>query len=91
MTGRFAPGWRGGPGGNRYSERLKENRAALAAALTADELRAAVRKMYRVVMRTGDVAAFKALVEAVAGRLPLNVLAAVVEPDPEATPDLEYL
>ena len=43
-----------------------------------------------VVMKTGDVAAFKALIEAVAGRLPVNLLAAVVD-TPDVVEDLEYL
>ena len=74
-AGRFAPGWKGGPG-NPYARRVGELRRALLDAVTAEDL-AAVIKALVVKAKDGDVQA---------ARL---VLSYAVGPPPELDAELE--
>ncbi len=56
-TGRFAPGWKGGPG-TPYGRAVARLRAAMMEEVTADDLRRIVRVLVNLALK-GDIAAAK--------------------------------
>ncbi len=65
-TGRFARGWKGGPG-NPHAKRVGELRSALLASVTPDDLRAVVAKLVQRA-KDGDIRAIKELLDRTLGK-----------------------
>lgn len=65
-SGRFVPGWRGGPG-NPHGRRVGALRAALLDAVTDDDFRA-VAAMLVSLAKGGELAAIRELLDRVLGR-----------------------
>jgi hypothetical protein len=65
-NGRFAPGWKGGPG-NPHARKTAKLRAALLAAVTETDLTKAAAALLAKAVK-GDVIAFRELCDRVLGR-----------------------
>src|SRR3954463_86045 len=66
MTGRFAPGWKGGPG-NGLSRRMHQLRKELGDASPPDDVKAVGSKLLELA-KGGDVQAAKVWLEYIVGR-----------------------
>ena len=64
-NGRFASGWKGGPG-NPHAARVQKIRAAILDAATKDDIKEVVRALIEKA-KQGDVAAIKLFLDRVAG------------------------
>lgn len=72
-TGRFAPGWRGGPG-NPYAKKTAALRRAMYAAVSGKDLRIVVKKLLEQA-QAGDTAAAKLILAYTLGEpQPIDVL-----------------
>jgi hypothetical protein len=68
-NGQFAPGWKGGPG-NPLASKLSANRAALLSAITAKQIRTALKRLMSIIVdgKDGDsLAAVKLLLDRFSG------------------------
>ncbi len=65
-TGRFRPGWRGGPG-NPHVQQVANLRSALLGAVTAKDLKSIVTKLVKMA-KTGNVVAAKEVLDRCLGR-----------------------
>ena len=70
--GRFAQGWKGGPG-NPLAKRVAELRAALLAAVTPEDIDAIARVLVQKA-KGGDVVAVKELLDRCIGKAPAPVV-----------------
>ena len=64
--GRFAPGWRGGPG-NPHAKRVGELRSALLAAVTPEDMATIVGKLVELA-KAGDVRAIREVMDRTLGK-----------------------
>ena len=64
--GRFAPGWKGGPG-NPYAAQVARLRAEMLNAVTPDDMRAIVSRLVELA-KGGDVRAIKEVLDRTLGR-----------------------
>lgn len=69
--GRFAPGWKGGPG-NPLGKRMEELKTALLECTTAEQVRAVMEKLHALAV-SGDVAAARVWLDRVFGRAPQSI------------------
>ena len=65
-NGRFAPGWRGGPG-NPHARKVAKLRSALLATVTEDDMKAVTLKLVAMA-RDGNLPAIKEMFERVLGK-----------------------
>ncbi|MCH9023652.1 MAG: hypothetical protein IID32_12955, partial [Planctomycetes bacterium] len=83
-TGRFAKGWKGGPG-NPHARQVAEFRSAMLSAVTKEDLLAVIGSLVEKA-KTGDVGATKLLLERLLGPIEaLDVLARLDELDEKVT------
>jgi len=83
-TGRFSPGWKGGPG-NPFAAKAAQLRAALLETVTADDIKAVIIKLVDQA-KGGDVAAAKVLLDRTIGKVLQEVK--VSQGDEETTRDV---
>src|SRR5688500_3044909 len=65
-NGRFAPGWRGGPG-NPYAKKVAQLRSVLLTTVTEDDMKAVALKLVEMA-RSGHLPAIKELLERTLGK-----------------------
>ncbi len=81
-NGRFAKGWKGGPG-NPHARRVADIRSVLMSAVSDDDLRAIVSRLVKKA-KAGDVMAAREVLDRLLGKAKVAV---AIEPEPQRTPD----
>ncbi len=81
-TGRFAKGWKGGPG-NPHARRVAQIRSVLMSAVSDDDLVQMLRALVEKA-KAGDVMAAREVLDRLLGKAKVAV---AIEPEPQRTPD----